>query len=932
MGRDFSTKEARQLIRTHEVLLQSLTAMASLPETLQADIRSCVQTMVSHGVPDGILERDVVRGRPAGLRSAGSDRLVSDLYLFRHAQAVIDEAQQLIELDGEGVRDDIRLLQAGKNGLRWLLAGAADKTRAAEAFGRLQRLASGTYGRTAGSLSVRCDALQRTPAAEMWADAEADPEGYAAALGSLLPEAAAIGGPAPCFGPVLGRYTGLDERRAAAEAAEESAGEDVRDAAGQLTAAGAVRILQDVPVEELNREYSGFRVKTFRDNGVLTMADICMSPVSVLCAINGISREAAAMAKQIAGRYAERAREGVRIRLSSDDRTAEAEALVRAVYRFKTLRNRLEAYQTFVGTEGAATARDVSTLSALGNGVGWFFGTAKQRDAVRSAWRRLSEDADGAYLKQADALLTAAEEPVQADSGTVWEDLASDTIAYYTILEEVVPGMLGNDDSRYGLPEELAREIRDEEFFADGLTCTLRNYQVWGVKYILHQKRVLLGDEMGLGKTVQAIAAMTALRHAGATHFLVVCPASVLSNWCREIIKHSALQPVRIHGAGRAAALRSWLRTGGVAVTTYETTGYIPLGEEERFDMLIVDEAHYIKNPEAKRTIHVKRIAGHTDRLLFMTGTALENRVDEMLALIGILQPQIASEARSRAFMAAAPQFRELIAPVYYRRRREDVLQELPELIESREWCPLTREEETVYEQTLLAGNYAAVRRLSWNVGDLHRSSKAGRLLELVAEAASEGRKILVFSFFLDTIRDLGALLGSVCHGPINGAVPPQRRQEIIDGFDAAPAGSVLLAQIQSGGTGLNIQSASVVILCEPQFKPSTENQAVSRAYRMGQDRNVLVYRLLSEDTVDEHIMEILDRKQEIFDAFADTSAAAEQSAGLDEKTFAQIVKEEAERRGLTAEATGGQDRRMGAEDEAERRGPAAEEAGEGRE
>ena len=98
---------------------------------------------------------------------------------------------------------------------------------------------------------------------------------------------------------------------------------------------------------------------------------------------------------------------------------------------------------------------------------------------------------------------------------------------------------------------------------------------------------------------------------------------------------------------------------------------------------------------------------------------------------------------------------------------------------------------------------------------------------------------------------------------PIDGSVPPQKRQQIIDDFDNAEPGTVLVSQIQSGGTGLNIQTASVVIICEPQFKPSIENQAISRAYRMGQSRNVLVYRLLCEDTVDEKITEILERKKE---------------------------------------------------------------------
>ena len=133
------------------------------------------------------------------------------------------------------------------------------------------------------------------------------------------------------------------------------------------------------------------------------------------------------------------------------------------------------------------------------------------------------------------------------------------------------------------------------------------------------------------------------------------------------------------------------------------------------------------------------------------------------------------------------------------------------------------------------------------------------------------------------------------CLEPITGSVSVNRRQEILDEFEAAPEGTVLLAQITSGGTGLNIQSASVVIICEPQFKPSTENQAISRAYRMGQTRNVLVYRLLCEDTVDERITKLLEDKQAIFDTFADKSVAA-QSIEIDDKAFKDIIKEEIDR------------------------------------
>ena len=221
---------------------------------------------------------------------------------------------------------------------------------------------------------------------------------------------------------------------------------------------------------------------------------------------------------------------------------------------------------------------------------------------------------------------------------------------------------------------------------------------------------------------------------------------------------------------------------------------------------------------------------------------------------------------------------------------------ELPELIEKQEWCGLSEKELEVYKQTLQTGSYPAVRQVSWNVGDVHGSSKAKRLQELVEEAKQDGRKVIVFSFFLHTIQCICELFENECMAPINGSVTPQKRQEIIDEFDDAPAGTILAAQIQSGGTGLNIQSASVVVICEPQFKPSIENQAISRAYRMGQTRNVLVYRLLCENTVDEKITDLLKRKQEVFDAFADKSVAAEKSVELDDKTFGNIIKEEIDR------------------------------------
>lgn len=457
-----------------------------------------------------------------------------------------------------------------------------------------------------------------------------------------------------------------------------------------------------------------------------------------------------------------------------------------------------------------------------------------------------------------------------------------------------------------------------------GLKCTLRGYQIWGVKYILRQKRVLLGDEMGLGKTIQALAAMVSLRNGvpaekpeapatqvqapavqtpaqaaevqvqaateqtpapvGPKRFLVICPASVIVNWCREVEAKSDLKAYNMHDDPRASAFGAWVKEGGVAVTNYESLeNRFRVDDDFDIDMVIVDEAHYIKNITAKRSQNVLRLCDHTDRILFMTGTPLENRVDEMVGLMGHLQKEVAESAKSVSVTAYADDFKRKISPVYYRRRRNDVLSELPELTDIKEWCDMTKEDEQAYENDVLSGSFMDVRRVSWRNADyLNTSAKVTRLREIVQDASDDARKVLVFSFFLDTLEKVKTVFGEQCVGVINGAVPVEERQNIVDVFEAAPAGSVLAAQIQSGGTGLNIQSASVVVLCEPQYKPSTENQAIGRAHRMGQTRDVMVHRLLCPDTVDERMLELVEAKQAEFDTFADESSAAERDADLE--------------------------------------------------
>ena len=669
----------------------------------------------------------------------------------------------------------------------------------------------------------------------------------------------------------------------------------VEAACEHFVAAETMKTLRDIPVEELNRERRGLRVRLLRESGYADYADLMLASEEQLAALNGISEDGAAIIKDAVGETVTQLRPGIKLRLSADKRTEETSNIVLALYRYRSAEGLSRDTQALSARYAAGIEKAMEELSRGKGFFRWLFTGKAEKDAASEAFLYLENLANGAYGAELTRLREVRVELEASSAETAWDSFRTQPIVYSNLLEKLVPGLLGNGDAVYGLPEELAREVEAEPLFADGMRCELRRYQAWGVKYILHQGKVLLGDEMGLGKTIQAIATMVSLKNTGSTHFVVVCPASVVLNWCREVQKFSKLRVVKVHGTERQAALEDWIDKGGVAVTTYETTMHWKLPEGFYFALLVVDEAHYIKNSEARRSVYTRALANRGERLLFMTGTALENNVGEMIQLISVLQPEIARSISGMQMLSSAKQFRETVAPVYYRRKREDVLTELPELIEQESWCELGLAERMVYEDAVLGKNYHEARRVSWNVENLKDSCKAERLLEILKNAEAEGRKVLVFSFYLDTIQKIARLLGDKCMEPINGSMSPAKRQEIIDAFQKAPAGQVLPAQMIAGGTGLNIQSASVVVLCEPQLKPSIERQAISRAYRMGQARNVFVYRLLAEGTVDEKVMDLLTEKQAIFDAFADKSIAAE-NMEVDNKTFGNIIQEEIDR------------------------------------
>jgi SNF2 family DNA or RNA helicase len=250
--------------------------------------------------------------------------------------------------------------------------------------------------------------------------------------------------------------------------------------------------------------------------------------------------------------------------------------------------------------------------------------------------------------------------------------------------------------------------------------------------------------------------------------------------------------------------------------------------------------------------------------------------------------------------LAGSRAFRTAVAPAYLRRNQEDVLTELPDLIKADEWLEFKGPDLASYRAAVIDGNFMAMRRAAFEPADPRGSAKLQRLLEIVAESADNGRKVLIFSYFRAVLAAIHNALDSHVFGPLTGSVAPPERQRTVDAFGQATGHAVLLSQIQAGGVGLNIQSASVVLLCEPQVKPTLEDQAVARVHRIGQVRKVQVHRLLVADSVDQRMLEILAHKAQLFHEYArqsDVAAASPDAVDISDGDLARrIVEMEQER------------------------------------
>ncbi|MCP2358937.1 superfamily II DNA or RNA helicase [Nonomuraea thailandensis] len=655
--------------------------------------------------------------------------------------------------------------------------------------------------------------------------------------------------------------------------------------------------LEAVPVSRLKDVTDGrLRVGTLEKAGFATVRQVLEATPYELQLLPGIGARTAGQIHAAARQIEQAAAEAASLRLDVDRPDHHTTELVVALHRLvgagPDLPRALDAAGDLAGRLAPLLAQARPARSRLRM---MFTLPARRRRA-----REAVEAVEGLLAGAAATRLLLAQVTTDllrppARDFEAWADFESRSPEYFALLAELAGEPLGTGQGM--LPDDLAAKVAAQPLDDSHRRVSLRGYQAFGARFALVQERVIIGDEMGLGKSIEAVAALAHLRAAGDTHFLVVCPASVLINWVREIGSRSTLRAYPLHGPDRLAAQREWLRQGGVAVATLDGLHRLE-GTEAPLGMLVVDEAHYVKNPETKRSRAVAAWCGRARRVLFLTGTPMENRVEEFRTLISYLRPDLAAGLRSSDVVAGAQAFRKAVAPVYLRRNQQDVLAELPERVEADEWVEFSGADFEAYREAVAAGNFMAMRRAAY--AEPATSAKLKRLLELVGDAEANGLKVVVFSYFRSVLATVEAALDGRAHGPLSGDVTAERRQRMVDEFSAAAGHAVLLSQVQAGGVGLNLQAASVVILCEPQVKPSMEAQAAGRAHRMGQVRRVQVHRLLTVDSVDQRMLDILRRKSALFDAYARRSDLAESTADavdVSEQSLARQVVEEEQRR-----------------------------------
>ena len=466
----------------------------------------------------------------------------------------------------------------------------------------------------------------------------------------------------------------------------------------------------------------------------------------------------------------------------------------------------------------------------------------------------------------------------------------------------------------------LAKALADPQGIAiapppRGLVAALRPYQLIGLSWLqfLGQHRLggILADDMGLGKTVQAIAHILCEHEAGRLKapVLIVCPASVLGNWQRELARFApSLTCLPLYGTERSEAFDS-IKKFHTVVTTYQTLrNDVEILEKLEFSLFIVDEAQMVKNAAAKTTQAMRQIKAA--QVICLSGTPLENHLGELWSLMHLSVPGLLGghEEFNRTLRkpiekdkdaGARLRLARRVQPFLLRRTKEVVAKELPTKTEIVLPVDLHPGQRTLYESIRIAMDdkvreaikerglarshfvvLEALLRLRQTCCDprlinTKAAAKAGpsakleALVELVQELSDEGRRMLIFSQFTSMLDLIETELSTMDIKFVRLDGSTRDRQAVVDRFQSGEV-PVFLLSLKAGGTGLNLTAADCVIHYDPWWNPAVERQATDRAHRIGQVKPVFVYKLVAAGTVEERIQELQARKAQLLSGLLD--------------------------------------------------------------
>jgi len=391
---------------------------------------------------------------------------------------------------------------------------------------------------------------------------------------------------------------------------------------------------------------------------------------------------------------------------------------------------------------------------------------------------------------------------------------------------------------------------------------------------------------MGLGKTIQTITAIKSIYEAkGIFRCLIIVPNSLLFNWLSEFkLWFKEVNPTILIGDKKNRFVQLDM-TSGIVLATYEQ---IRIAIEDnsnlrKFDLVVLDEAQKLKNKNSKTHLMLQLLK--KDKTWLLTGTPLENNIQDVVSLFRFMSKEILSDPTDYL------KIKNEIKPYIKRRLKKEVAKELPALIEQEVLLEMSPQQKTEYSQIYdNRENYDSMFEVLnelkqiCNFSSKNKSSSKLEMLELIVDDVYENNgKLIVFSQYVETLLEIEKRLNIKNLFLFHGGLDQEKKNEVIERFKSIQESAIILVSIKAGSVGLNLQEASTVVLFDRWWNPAIENQAIGRAHRIGTTEPVTAYKFLTKDSVEQKLDVILKSKQQLFDEIIDEQESISQKINLKE-------------------------------------------------